>query len=219
MIMTNYMRKQVLLVLSFTCFLSVFIIKADKSDSDISEIKRARKERRELFEDTNYKVAFSYVKTLTSKNRKEIQLKHLLKIHYFILKNIDTQYAGILRPLNVKLLSLPHVRFPQHRHVPHLMNDFIKWLHSVEGNPVKIATRAFCKLAHEIHPFVDGNGRTSRLFMNLLLMQAGYQPIQFHKKLNTYEYYNVYIPALNRVLFYNDFTSFDKLIISRLRRL
>ncbi len=55
------------------------------------------------------------------------------------------------------------------------MDAFIEWLHTVDGNPVLIAADAHLKLV-TIHPSIDGNGRTARLLMNLLLLQAGYPP-------------------------------------------
>ena len=57
----------------------------------------------------------------------------------------------------------------------YLMNEFVTWLNSVETlslHPVRFAALAHYRLVH-IHPFSDGNGRTSRLLMNLILMQAG----------------------------------------------
>lgn len=55
------------------------------------------------------------------------------------------------------------------------MKEFIHWLHISKEHPVIIAVDAHLKLV-TIHPFIDGNGRTARLLMNLLLMQAGYPP-------------------------------------------
>lgn len=43
-------------------------------------------------------------------------------------------------------------------------------------HPVEIAALMHYKLV-AIHPFVDGNGRTARLLMNLILMQAGFPPV------------------------------------------
>lgn len=178
----------------------------------------ARRQKREQWEKINHQHAFNYVLKLVDKTRKDIALKDILTMHYFILRNIEDARAGKLRRVNVRLLSQSWVKFPHYRHVPDAMNNFINWLHTVEGDPIKVAIRAFCKLVLEIHPFSDGNGRTSRLFMNLLLMQAGYRPLHFHKKLNPHEYYDVYIPALNKVLFYGDYREFDALIFSRLQK-
>jgi len=58
------------------------------------------------------------------------------------------------------------------------MADFDRWLASDEFaalHPVEQATRAHFRLV-DIHPFIDGNGRTARLLMNLLLMRHGYPP-------------------------------------------
>ena len=58
------------------------------------------------------------------------------------------------------------------------MQELVQWLNSEEAlqlHPVERAAHANHKLVF-IHPFVDGNGRTSRLLMNLILMQARYPP-------------------------------------------
>ncbi|MBA3953719.1 Fic family protein [Candidatus Dependentiae bacterium] len=201
---------------------STFLPQTYSENPSKGEIKRAlrdfKKELREKFERQNQQYAWSYASMLTTKDRKNITLQDLLHTHYLILRNIDNVNAGRLRTMNVKLLSQPHIKFPNYHDVPAQVNNFFNWLHAVEGDPVTIAIRAFCKLVLEIHPFADGNGRTSRLLMNVLLVQAGYQPVNFHKKTNPHEYYKIYIPALNKVLFYKDYTEFDALIRSRLKK-
>ena len=60
-----------------------------------------------------------------------------------------------------------------------MVNKFVDWLNSIPTmsiHPVRLSALAHYKLVH-IHPFVDGNGRTSRLLMNLVLMQAGFPPV------------------------------------------
>ena len=59
----------------------------------------------------------------------------------------------------------------------------------------------------KIHPFVDGNGRTSRLIMNLDLMNHGYNPVII-KKADRLEYYE----ALDKAHTTMDYTDFVKLI-------
>ena len=64
------------------------------------------------------------------------------------------------------------------------MKDFVRWLNSAETlslHPIRFAALAHYKLVH-IHPFSDGNGRTSRLLMNLILMQSGYPPVIIRKQ-------------------------------------
>jgi Fic family protein len=66
--------------------------------------------------------------------------------------------------------------------VPDLMKGFVKWLVSPNTeHAIKLSADAHYKLV-SIHPFVDGNGRTARLLMNLLLMQEGYPPALIRKE-------------------------------------
>jgi Fic family protein len=73
------------------------------------------------------------------------------------------------------------------------MDDFIEWLNSKELlnelHPIQIAALAHYKFVF-IHPFYDGNGRTGRLLMNLILMKFGYPPIiiQKEERLDYYDY-------------------------------
>lgn len=64
------------------------------------------------------------------------------------------------------------------------MENYVEWLNSEEAytmHPVRHAALAHYKLV-DIHPFVDGNGRTSRLIMNLILLKAGYPPAMILKE-------------------------------------
>ena len=59
----------------------------------------------------------------------------------------------------------------------------------------------------KIHPFIDGNGRTSRLIMNMELMRSGYVPVII-KKDNRLKYYE----ALDKAHTSGDYTDFVKLV-------
>lgn len=64
------------------------------------------------------------------------------------------------------------------------MQNYVEWLNSEEAHSmhaVRYAALAHYKLV-DIHPFVDGNGRTSRLIMNLILLKAGYPPVMILKE-------------------------------------
>jgi Fic family protein len=65
--------------------------------------------------------------------------------------------------------------FPSPAEIPALMGDFAKWL-AVSPNTPEAAFTAHRRLV-DIHPFNDGNGRTARLLMNLILIRGGYPPI------------------------------------------
>src|SRR5690242_19818329 len=110
--------------------------------------------------------------------KQEISSATINDIHNLILKRIDDHNAGRYRAINVKIKG-NDVVFPDALKVPELMDTFIHWLHTVHEHPVLIASDAHFKLV-SIHPFVDGNGRTARLLMNLLLMQTGYPVAVIH---------------------------------------
>ena len=83
--------------------------------------------------------------------------------------------------------------YPEHYLVPQLMSDFVTWLNSEEAlklHPVKYAATAHYRFV-SIHPFRDGNGRTARLLMNLLLIRAGYPIVIINNQIR-----NDYINAL-----------------------
>lgn len=71
---------------------------------------------------------------------------------------------------------------PNPRKVPDLMEKFSGWLSSVDKlHPVALAAQAHYRLV-SIHPFLDGNGRSARLLMNLILMRYGYPPAIIRKR-------------------------------------
>ncbi|PAA82739.1 hypothetical protein BOX15_Mlig033133g1 [Macrostomum lignano] len=102
-------------------------------------------------------------------------LSDLLEIHRRVLGYVDLQEAGRLRNTQVFIADFEP---PPANLVPSLMADFLNWLNSedtAELHPVEVAALAHWKLVY-IHPFYDGNGRTARLLMNLILMRSGYPP-------------------------------------------
>lgn len=135
----------------------------------------------EHLEATNHAEALDYIKTLVGKKRQDITENDILEIHRLILNKIEAGSAGRYRTQHARLTE-SDVVLPNPIKVPDLMGEFIKWL--VADNPnhiVKIAADAHYKLV-SIHPFSDGNGRTSRLLMNLLLMQTGFPPAIIRKE-------------------------------------
>lgn len=104
-----------------------------------------------------------------------------MEIHRRVLGYVDPTECGMYRRNQVFVGG--HVP-PGPNHIPLLMDEFSKWLNSdiaLRIHPIKLATLAHYKLVH-IHPFIDGNGRTSRLLMNMILMQAGFPPVIIPKQ-------------------------------------
>lgn len=129
----------------------------------------------EHLEATNHANALDLIENLQQKKPFEITENDILKIHYTILKGIDDHNARRYRNVSVRI-SGSTVIMPNPMKIPNLMQDFILWLRSErDTHPVKLASEAHYRLV-TIHPFSDGNGRTARLLMNLILLMAGYPP-------------------------------------------
>ena len=166
---------------------------------------------REHLEAVNHVIAFDLIKHLVPLTKQDITLNDILDIHRIILKSIDDAHAGVWRTIAVKL-SHSNMILPSPMVLPDIMNDFLAWLHETQEHIVKIAADAHYKFV-AIHPFVDGNGRTARLFMNLLLMQAGYPPVAIGK-----EDRSAYINALEKADLTHDMSDFYVLIFTALER-
>lgn len=128
---------------------------------------------REHFEVINHREAILFVEELVQKQEplSEWQIK---SIHQLVLKNIDDENAGRYRTVNVMISGAVH-RPPDFFLLNEKMASFIEW-YQKEGlqlHPVERAARVHADFV-KIHPFVDGNGRLSRLLMNLELMKAGF---------------------------------------------
>lgn len=160
---------------------------------------------REHLEAINHAQAIDFIKSLVHKKRQDIGLDDILAIHKVVLQKIDDRNAGIFRNVMVRITGSSTV-FPNYAKVPFLMTEFMGWLHTATDHPIIIAAQAHFKLV-SIHPFIDGNGRTARLLMNLILLQHGY-PLAIIKK----EIRSQYIAAIENARETNNFTQFYSII-------
>jgi Fic family protein len=130
---------------------------------------------REHFEALNHQESIQFLYDWVQK-KQELSESVLLRLHKIILKNIDDGEAGHYRRSNVMILGARHIP-PQAEKIPSLMDEYFEWYYANEHTlPVaELAAWAHYKLVY-IHPFIDGNGRTARLLMNLILIQHGYPP-------------------------------------------
>jgi Fic family protein len=143
---------------------------------------------REHFEAINHREAIYFVEELV-KNRDSLSEWQIKSIHQLILKNIDDDNAGKYRKTNVIISGADHIPSDA-LHVDSGMQNFIKWYQNEAQSlhPVERAARVHADFI-KIHPFIDGNGRTSRLLMNLELMKDGFPPaiLSVEKRLEYYE--------------------------------
>ena len=132
------------------------------------------KSMREHLEAINHTEAISYIKDI-AKQDIEISERTIKEIHALILHGIDRENAGRYRTVPVMISGSTHIP-PQPYLIEKQMEDFIlrfKQMEKEKVHPVLIAAYLHDELVR-IHPFIDGNGRTSRLLMNLYLLRNGY---------------------------------------------
>lgn len=145
------------------------------------------KELREIYEVINHSKAFEYVKKSIEKNE-NLDENKIKDIHEILTENI--MQGGIYRNTDVVITGASHT--PP---TPNDMYDKLRFFYQeLEQNIEKMDAIELAAWTHaefvKIHPFSDGNGRTSRLIMNYQLMKNGYLPVSI-KVENRLEYYNV----------------------------
>ena len=133
------------------------------------------KSLREHFEVINHKKAIDYLYSLVNANYK-LRSIDILSLHQLVMRNIDEEYAGRIRNAGVRITGANFTP-PNANKVSDLLDELI---HFVNSNPSGFSAIELATVFHHrlvwIHPFFDGNGRTVRLAMNLLLLRKGFPP-------------------------------------------
>jgi len=131
------------------------------------------KSMREHLEVINHQEAIAYIKDLMQRNS-SIKEREVLSIHNLILRGIHPEDAGRYRKVQVMIQGSSYMP-PQPFLVAKEMEGFFIWYETNKSilHPIVLAAEIHERLV-TIHPFIDGNGRTSRLVMNLVLLQHGY---------------------------------------------
>lgn len=133
------------------------------------------KSLREHFEAKNHEHAITYLYGLV-KPAYKMTSKDILSLHALVLRVIEDDFAGRLRNASVRISGANFIP-PNARKVPDLLDNLVDFVNKnpLQLNAIELATVFHHQFAH-IHPFFDGNGRTVRLAMNLLLMKVGFPP-------------------------------------------
>lgn len=163
---------------------------------------------REHLEAVNHREAWRLMRRMAAQSG-AIAEDDVLRLHRVILTGIQTDDAGVYRRDRVRVVGSSRI-FPNPLKVPDLMTELLANLsaQAVELHPVVLAARAHYGLV-AVHPFIDGNGRTARLLMNLLLIRAGYPPALIPVT-GRAEYYSALELANN-----GDFLNFENLVLER----
>ena len=145
------------------------------------------KNLREHFEAKNHEKAIQYVEEL-AQPRYALCEKDILRVHGLVLENIETEFAGRFRNGQVRILGANFIP-PNFIKVHGLVKELIVYVnHNPDTlDPIELVARFHHRFVW-IHPFFDGNGRTARLLMNLILMKFGYPPAIILKN-NRKQYY------------------------------
>lgn len=151
------------------------------------------------------------------KNKEGLNKRTLLELHSLILRGIDRKYAGRWRDVPVKISGSSHEPADPYL-LDKLMEDYFTHYDRQKLNlhPIILAAEMHERLL-SIHPFIDGNGRTSRLVMNLILLQHGFtianlkgdnnSKLRYYKALeevqannNPHVFYNLIIDVVEKSL-------------------
>lgn len=149
-----------------------------------------QKSFKEHMEVIGHKEAFDYVRQLVSENA-PISEKIIKDIHYFVLADKKDD-RGVYRRVPVRIMGAAHEPVQPYLIIPKMEELLERYKSSEEDIVTKMAR--FHIEFEGIHPFIDGNGRTGRLLVNLELMKAGFPPIdiKFTDRLKYYQAFDEY---------------------------
>ena len=146
-----------------------------------------KKPLKEHLEAIGHKEAFDYVRELVKENT-ELSESVIKQIHYLVLAD-KREDRGVYRRVPVRIMGAAHEPVQPYLIEPKLNELLQNYAESDEHIITKLAR--FHIEFEGIHPFIDGNGRTGRLLVNLELMKAGFPPIDI-KFTDRLAYYNAF---------------------------
>lgn len=149
-----------------------------------------QKPLKDHMEAIGHKEAFEFVRELV-KNNEPISERIVKQIHYLVLADKKDD-RGVYRRVPMRIMGAQHEPVQPYLIEPKMEQLLQNFNESTEHIVTKLAR--FHIEFEGIHPFIDGNGRTGRLLVNLELMKAGYPPIdiKFTDRLSYYNAFDAY---------------------------
>jgi Fic family protein len=143
------------------------------------------KELREIYEVVNHKKAYGYVKKCIAEN-KPLTESIVKDLHAILTENIIV--GGIYRNQEVRISGAGFTTPAGNEMYTQIKGFYENLKYKSELNPIELVAWTHAEFVR-IHPFIDGNGRTSRLLMNYQLLSQGFLPVSVAKE-DRLEYYN-----------------------------
>jgi len=165
------------------------------------------KSLREHLEAVDHYDALLWVRDLASR-AEPVSEDTVRELHRRVVARSEPRIAGVYSTLPRRIAGSP-VIFPNPASVPALMKGFGAWLKDAPPTPATAFEAHFRLTA--IHPFGDGNGRTARLLMNLLLIRGGYPPVAVRP-----EDRKPYLDSLERASLADDLVPYQTFMHERL---
>lgn len=163
------------------------------------------KELREIYEVANHAKAFAYVKKCVAQS-KELNEAAVKDIHSLLMENILV--GGVYRNVEVRISGAGHKPPVPSEMYRQIKNFFADLPYKTDLNAIELAAWTHAEFV-KIHPFTDGNGRTSRMIMNYQLMLQGFLPVSIAKE-NRLEYFD----TLEDYAVHGDLAPFAEMIAS-----
>ena len=161
-----------------------------------------------------HKEAFDYVSQLV-KGKEPLTERVIKQIHFLVLGR-DIQNRGVYRNVPV-YISGAKTQTAEPVLIPEKIQELLEWYHADTQDDFLTKIALFHLRFESIHPFIDGNGRTGRLLVNLELMKLGYPPIDI-KFTDRNAYYNAFDSYAETGSSKAMFKLFAKYLTERLRR-
>ena len=139
---------------------------------------------REIYEVVNHNKAFGFVKKCVTEG-KALDETIIKDIHALLMENILT--GGVYRNVEVRISGAKHKPPVPSEMYQQIKNFYADMPYKVKENAIEFAAWTHAEFV-KIHPFVDGNGRTSRMIMNYQLLASGFLPVSIAKE-NRLEYF------------------------------
>lgn len=169
------------------------------------------KSLREHLEVTNHHNAIAYLQDIVGQGT-GISAREVIEVHALVLAGIEKEWAGRYRTGTVRIVGANFIP-PNPLRVPVMVDELLAYINQQNNTPHDTVLAAL--FHHQfvwIHPFIDGNGRTVRLLMNLLLMRKGWPPAVILRN-DRKKYYD----ALNRAN-KGDYTKLLLVVVQALER-